>query len=151
ARRADRTPERPNPRVRRAQQRGEHGQNRALTVKPAPTTPGAPSIGSHQGRTRTQNAGSAATADKRKPAPPTRKRITRPPPHHGKEGVDGSSPSQGFAMAPQTGLFVLADTALRSACSGMESVMERRDPETSPVLPLASSRHTSATAYCSRS
>ncbi len=40
------------------------------------------------------------------------------------------------------GLFVLADTALRSACSGLESVMERRDPETSPVLPLASSLFT---------
>jgi hypothetical protein len=35
------------------------------------------------------------------------------------------------------GLFVLEDIALRSACSGMESVMERRDPETSPALPLA--------------
>src|SRR5213080_2544485 len=45
-----------------------------------------------------------------------------------REGVDGSSPSEGFAKAPQTGLFVWAEFALRSARSGVESVMEKTRP-----------------------
>jgi hypothetical protein len=33
-----------------------------------------------------------------------------PPKRHGKEGVDGSSPSEGSAKAPETGAFLLGST-----------------------------------------
>jgi hypothetical protein len=43
----------------------------------------------------------AATSDTPKPARLHRTRMGRPPPHvHGKEGVDGSSPSEGFEKNP---------------------------------------------------
>jgi hypothetical protein len=58
---------------------------------------------------------------------------------HGKEGVDGSSPSEGFAKAPQTGPFRFGRIALLPACSGLESVMEKRDPETA-LVPLRAER-----------
>ena len=38
---------------------------------------------------------------------PTQTRMGRPPPHvHGKEGVDGSSPSEGFLKGQQRAFFV---------------------------------------------
>jgi hypothetical protein len=53
-----------------------------------------------------------------------------------KEGVDGSSPSEGFEKAPQTGLFLRTKFALRPTCSAVESVMEKRDQEAWPVPSL---------------
>ena len=45
----------------------------------------------------------APTVDDRKAAPLHGSRMYRPPPHvHGKEGVDGSSPSEGFRKPLQT-------------------------------------------------
>jgi hypothetical protein len=53
-----------------------------------------------------------ASTDPAMSAPPTKPQPTCCPataasstrPHHGKEGVDGSSPSEGSAKAPQAGL-----------------------------------------------
>jgi hypothetical protein len=42
-------------------------------------------------------------------------RMNRPPPHvHGKEGVDGSSPSEGSAKAPHVGAFSVSPTCTGS-------------------------------------
>jgi hypothetical protein len=43
---------------------------------------------------------------------------------HGKEGVDGSSPSEGSAKAPQTGAFVSPELARLSTCVSVEPFME---------------------------
>ena len=45
---------------------------------------------------------------------------------HGKEGVDGSSPSEGFPESPASaGLLHSQLAALRPACSGMEQLLEQ--------------------------
>jgi hypothetical protein len=47
---------------------------------------------------------------------------------HGKEGVDGSSPSEGSHESPANAALSLSPfTALRPACSGMEQVLEQPD------------------------
>ena len=47
-----------------------------------------------------------------------------PEPFHGKEGVDGSSPSEGSAKPPLTGFFVQNDLRLAQRAVGMEHCME---------------------------
>src|SRR5436189_6455429 len=56
---------------------------------------------SHEGRTQMRNAAKRGGARYAKTASLCGSRMNRPPPHdHGKEGIDGSSPSEGFAEAP---------------------------------------------------
>jgi hypothetical protein len=48
-----------------------------------------------------------------------------PPPNlHGKEGVDGSSPSEGSAKSPLTGIYVQNDLLFIARGVGMEPFME---------------------------
>src|SRR5689334_15130791 len=55
---------------------------------------------------------------------------------HGKEGVDGSSPSEGFAKAPLTGIFRSGRLALRRTCGGHGAVYGAFASRT-PLLPSA--------------
>jgi hypothetical protein len=48
---------------------------------------------------------------------------------HGKEGVDGSSPSEGSAKAAQLRLFRSSELVRVPVCGGMEPLMELSDPE----------------------
>src|SRR5438874_9428730 len=45
---------------------------------------------------------------------------------HGKEGVDGSSPSEGSAKAPQNGVFCIRAGLHFPGSLGMESVLENQ-------------------------
>jgi hypothetical protein len=59
------------------------------------------------------------------------------PPADGKEGVDGSSPSEGSLQRPRkTGSFVFAPTCTSPARSGVESVLEKRVLRLSPIRGL---------------
>jgi hypothetical protein len=76
-------------------------------ASPSLATESTRSAGSHQGRTAMQSATKRGYQRVAQPAPLSRIRMNRPPPHvHGKEGVDGSSPSEGSAKVPQNGLSV---------------------------------------------
>src|SRR5438874_10691060 len=62
------------------------------------------------GRTKVARRSNAATRDYERHA---QTRMNRPPPHvHGKEGVDGSSPSEGSAETPHVGAL-----SFRRTCS----------------------------------
>jgi hypothetical protein len=50
-----------------------------------------------------------------------------PPKLHGKEGVDGSSPSEGSAKEPHIGTVLLRSTCSRPKAVGMEPFMELSD------------------------
>jgi hypothetical protein len=98
-----------------------------------------------------------------RPCPPV-------PPHnlHGKEGVDGSSPSEGFAKAPEIGAFSFGSICTYSSVQWGWSPLWSLQVENAPVLasrgrengvqrqPNArwrvhdggGSEKTSATAYC---
>jgi len=55
-------------------------------------------------------------------------RINRPPPHfNGKEGVDGSSPSEGSAKGPEIGSFTFASTCRSSNVGVPAAVRELQD------------------------
>ena len=47
-----------------------------------------------------------------------------PLPGHGKEGVDGSSPSEGSAKAPQIGVFLFGSACAKPSVLGMEPFVE---------------------------
>jgi len=48
---------------------------------------------------------------------------------HGKEGVDGSSPSEGSAKPPQIGIFLRIDLQERQRAQDVELLMELSGPE----------------------
>jgi hypothetical protein len=54
---------------------------------------------------------------------------------HGKEGVDGSSPSEGFTKAPQNGVFVFGPTCTSPARSSVGRVLEKRVLRRPPTRP----------------
>jgi hypothetical protein len=66
--------------------------------------------GSHQGRTAMEHAMTCGyQRHVRARARYAQTRMGRPPPHvHGKEGVDGSSPSEGFSKRPANRPFLLS-------------------------------------------
>src|SRR5437588_5433096 len=58
---------------------------------------------------------------------------------HGKEGVDGSSPSEGSSKSPASGRLLLPRlVAFRPTCSGMEHFLEHLDEEGSDLVVLTS-------------